>query len=91
MSEKPDINTVMSWLEGLTEDDWENFYSDSEVQSTAKAALELLKEQRPTGKWIVCKASIHPYGYDVKCSVCGHRMGSSFGYKFCPECGADMR
>ena len=38
-----DINVVMSWLEGLTEDDWALYYSDSEVQNTAKAALELLE------------------------------------------------
>ena len=37
--------TVMGWLEGLTQDDWEQWYSDSEVQETAKAAIILLKEQ----------------------------------------------
>lgn len=47
-------------------------------------------EERKKGKWIPCKASIHPYGNDVKCSECGHKMGSSFGYKFCPMCGAKM-
>lgn len=41
-----DLKTVMSWLEGLTEDDWEEWYSHSEVQNTAKAAMELLKEQK---------------------------------------------
>lgn len=46
---------------------------------------------RPQGKWKSVKASIYPYGYDVECSVCGHRMGSSFGYKFCPMCGAQMK
>ena len=46
---------------------------------------------RPQGEWKSVKASIYPYGYDVECSICGHRMGSSFGYKFCPMCGADMR
>lgn len=40
-----DLKTVMSWLEGLTEDDWGEWYSYSEVQNTAKAAMELLKEQ----------------------------------------------
>ena len=40
-----DLKTVMSWLEELTEDDWEEWYSHSEVQNTAKAAIELLKEQ----------------------------------------------
>lgn len=40
-----DIKTVMSWVEGLTQDDWRWYYSDSEVQETAKAVLALLKEQ----------------------------------------------
>lgn len=44
-----DIEKVMGWLEGLTFDDWRDCYSDSEVSNTAKAALELLKEQP---KWI---------------------------------------
>ena len=41
-----DIKTVMSWLEGLTWDDWHEYHSDSEVQNIAKSALELLKEQQ---------------------------------------------
>ena len=54
-------------------------------------ALELLKEkERKTGKWLPCKASIFPYGYDVKCSECGLQMGSTFGYRYCPKCGAKM-
>lgn len=51
---------------------------------------ERYEKERKRGRWIPCKASIHPYGNDVKCSVCGHRMGSSFGYKYCPMCGARM-
>ena len=46
---------------------------------------------RPQGEWKSVKASIYPYGYDVECSVCGFRMGSSFGYKYCPNCGARMK
>lgn len=46
---------------------------------------------RPQGEWKSVKASIYPYGYDVECSICGHRMGSSFGYKYCPNCGARMK
>lgn len=38
---------VLSWLEGLTFDDWRMYHSDSEVQNIAKAAFELLKEQDP--------------------------------------------
>lgn len=40
-----DRKKVMSWLEGLAEPDWRDFHSDSEVQSIAKFALALLKEQ----------------------------------------------
>ena len=40
-----DENQVKSWLEGLAEDDWRMYHSDSEVQNRAKAALDLLKEQ----------------------------------------------
>ena len=42
-----DRKTVMSWLEGLTQDDWPEWHSDSEVKTTAQAALDLLKEQEP--------------------------------------------
>ena len=54
-------------------------------------AYERGKADRPQGEWKSVKASIYPYGYDVECSVCGHRMGSSFGYKYCPMCGAHMK
>lgn len=53
--------------------------------------LQKLREGRPQGRWKAVKASIYPYGYDVECSVCGFRMGSSFGYKYCPNCGAYMK
>ena len=45
--------TVMGGLEGLTQDDWQQWYSDSEVQETAKAALALLKEQEHSETFIV--------------------------------------
>lgn len=35
-----DENQVKSWLEGLAEDDWRMYHSDSEVQNIAKAALD---------------------------------------------------
>ena len=56
-----------------------------------KNAYERGKADRPQGEWKSVKASIYPYGYDVECSVCGFRMGSSFGYKYCPNCGAYMK
>lgn len=36
----------MSWLEGLAQDDWPMYHSDSEVQEIAKAAFALLEEQK---------------------------------------------
>ena len=41
----PDMGKVISWVEGLVEDDWRLFHSESEVQNIAKAVLALLKEQ----------------------------------------------
>ena len=46
--------------------------------------------QLKTGRWKIKKASIHPYGNDVCCSECDFILGSSFGYKYCPNCGARM-
>lgn len=76
-----DREKVISWLEGLAEDDWRECYSDSEVQETARQALnlidELLKEQeaeKPT--WSRGK----PF-----CGACGLQIRS--GGKFCSECG----
>lgn len=48
---------VMSFLEGLTQDDWREFHSDSEVTNIAKDALELLKEQEGQKRiWLQCIA-----------------------------------
>jgi hypothetical protein len=40
----PEMEKVISWLEGLAEPDWRVFHSDSEVQNIAKYAIALLKE-----------------------------------------------
>lgn len=48
-------------------------------------------EEVKHGEWKVVKSSISPYMNDVVCSECGFKMGSSFGFNFCPHCGADMR
>ena len=85
-----DREKVMSWLEGLAEPDWRECYSDSEVQETARQALnlidELLKEQeRKKGSW----------DYGTQCSVCKGTIVPPWKrdtrVNFCPWCGADMR
>ena len=52
-----DVKKIISWLEGLSQDDWREFHSDSEVQNIAKSALELLKEQ---------SEMIERYNYEAK-------------------------
>ena len=47
-----DRENVISWVEGLAEDDWRLFHSDSEVQNIAKAVLALLKEQEEKLKFL---------------------------------------
>ena len=69
-------------------DSWCPQCQREEFQEAIKA---IPSADRPQGEWKSVKASIYPYGYDVECSICGHRMGSSFGYKFCPMCGAKMK
>ena len=47
-----DAKTIMSWIEGLAEDDWRAYHSDSEVQNIAIATLEFLASK--TIKEVVC-------------------------------------
>ena len=51
----PDRKKVMSWLEGLAQQDWRMFHSDSEVQVIAESALALLKKQEAVVRCKDCK------------------------------------
>ena len=59
-----DRKEVMSWLEWLTFDDWRDYHSDSEVQTIAKEAFALLKEQEDVVRCRDCK------WYDERISLC---------------------
>lgn len=97
-----DHEKVMSWLEGLTFDDWRDYHSDSEVRTIAKAALELLKEQEPkTGHWVSANdgdvVAIDNDGFPERscfCSECKKYLIASDEYavygRYCPFCGAKM-
>lgn len=84
-----DITTVMSWLDGLAQDDWRMFHSDSEVQEIAKAALTLLKEQE----------AVEPYGMNAErtygiCPKCGKivfRYGNIEENHYCGVCGKKVK
>jgi hypothetical protein len=90
----PDREKVMGWLEGLAEPDWRECYSDSEVQETARQALdlidELLKEQEPT--------TFNPHYIDeygthficgVECGSCNEKISRT--YHYCPYCGKAVK
>lgn len=73
---------VMSWLEGLAQPDWHMFHSDSEVQNIARAALDLLKEQK-TDFIQISPAKIY------ECRMCGKQVATNDidQYKYCHGCG----
>ena len=78
-----DIDTVMSWLEGLSQPDWRDFHSDSEVQNIAKASLELLKEKEPVYvTWQQGK---------MFCGACGATFPSRTMMRFCHRCGREIK
>lgn len=84
--------TVMSRLEGLTQDDWRMFHSDSEVQEIARSALAMLKEQEAVEPIIkqemddVCSC-IDAVAY---CGKCGAYIGR-LKQNYCHECGKAVK
>lgn len=88
--------TIMSWLEGLAQDDWRECHSDSEVQEIARQTLVMLKEQEAvepkTGHWIYLQYCANE---GVYCSECHTKMFDRHPMKkklsqFCGHCGAKM-
>ena len=60
-------------------------------QQALNKAIRALQNERQKGKWI--KWNFKTFGafgdWEYKCSNCEKVYGGE--YKFCPECGADMR
>lgn len=84
--------TVMGCLEGLTQDDWQQWYSDSEVQETAKAALFLLKEQEPKPMIEVEDDDLYAWSPEDVCYYCPEcEKEISYDYNFCPYCGQAVK
>ena len=79
--------TIMSWLEGLAQDDWRECHSDSEVQEIARQTLALLKEQEP--KHVKVKEQIFSIkrGY---CPNCGIEMFNDTYPHWCGNCGQEV-
>ena len=82
-----DINDVLSWLEWLTFDDWRYYHSDSEVQTIAKAAMDLLIKQEPVAPGREFSGSGVTWW-----NVCGNcRTAINPNDKFCHECGRAVK
>lgn len=80
-----DKKQVMSWLEGLTFDDWPMYHSDSEVQEIAKAALALMEEQEAVP--VIQREIMHMLFWC--CGSCG--VAITNGDKFCRNCGKQVK
>lgn len=89
-----DRKQIMSWLEGLAQDDWHMYHSDSEVQEIAKAALSLMEEQEP----MLLENQHKPYGISTnanspwisRCPRCGKKVEGK-QTKFCKYCGQAVK
>lgn len=82
-----DREQVLSWLEWLTFDDWRDYHSDSEVQTIAKAAFDLLKEQEPVEPRIQTSGSGVTWW-----NVCGNcSTAINPNDKYCHECGRAVK
>lgn len=88
-----DKNTVMSWLEGLTQDDWQKWYSDSEVQETAKAALKVMKglDAKRVLSDRQCEVSPHHYERKGFCPKCHQEIKLSWNRNYCGFCGQALK
>lgn len=82
-----DKSTVMGWLEGLTQDYWPQWYSDAEVQETAKAALVLLKEREPKPPVVKENSYGRKFYY---CPSCGKDFYQN-KFSFCEKCGQAVK
>ena len=90
-----DRKQIMSWLEGLTFDDWPMFHSDSEVQEIAKEALALLTEQEPIEPVDDGHGSLICGNQGYECGCVGrYDLTTKVVEKycnFCPECGREVK
>ena len=62
------------------------------VRSIAVRAIRNMPSAQPerkTGHWIAPK--YYPTQFTFTCSKCGYKQSFNGKFKFCPNCGADMR
>ena len=88
-----DHEKVMSWLEWLTFDDWHMYHSDSEVQTIAKEAFALLKEQEPKPVLNDRQCETRPNHYERKgfCPKCHQTVEWLLNRSYCGFCGQGLK
>ena len=87
----PDREKVISRVEGLAEDDWRLFHSDSEVQNIAIEVLALLKEQEAVEPYVTGNGesfeTTETWWYE--CGNCNKPIDPND--KFCRHCGQAVK
>lgn len=90
-----DADTLMDILADRLIKVSERYGVDSAVAGAVSGAMGLvdakstIKPERKTGRWIGTTEDWRQQIVWWKCSECG--MDVSTQYKYCPDCGADMR
>ena len=88
---------VMSCLEGLAEADWRECYSDSEVQETARQALDLIDEMLKEHE---AEKPIAKEDDTYECCICGAIVGQDEldasgivqeRFNYCQNCGKAVK
>lgn len=83
--------TIMSWLEGLAQDDWRESHSDSEVQEIARQTLVMLEEQDPVKPHYNARTNWYECGA-CHCSMtsgmhCRGELIPATKVRYCANCG----
>lgn len=86
-----DREKAMSWLEGLAEPDWRECYSDSEVQETARQALDLIDELLKEQEAMPVRYSVFGRLKYGACPKCGARVDDLVYPKACGFCGQAVK
>ena len=89
-----DRKKVMSGLEGLAQDDWRQYHSDSEVQQIARDALALLKDKKSVKPLAIKQEMFNEYYGAVACCPkcdCMWIMYMDNDTHYCPECGQAVK
>ena len=82
------IKEVIDNAPTVTDNSVELVQKSIELGRRVGRSEETIKSQRPQGEWLFDKEN--SFTIDMfKCSICGYFGDTHF--KFCPDCGADMR